>query len=364
MATNIRQLFLRTTVLLLCLYVVVKLSAMKHFRFGTHLSYDTPGMTRSCELKSAAKHNMALARFIIFQRDTGFALERAVSHYASVVDYDSIVIIDHRGEDSLTANILERFASLGAHVWRCDGRWIQKAVMWSDVTGVYAPASQFVFPVDVDELYAIKGRTDNTLRWDRAALFATLARLGNDGRAFKSELSLVVPPECSPVFVSKQGRGKRHDGDFCRVRSVRPADVNCMSKCFARGSDFHSTDHGNHRMRTHANRILFNSNGPECTADILEKLFYVDTDFVLVHVQQLNFGDWLLHSLRGASDYGYNSLPLRSKCPEMGRHYCEEFQHALFQNFSFYELRKTYRSQLCAQAEKAYLFENIALQHC
>ncbi len=49
---------------------------------------------------------------------------------------------------------LQHYATLSfADVWRCEGEWTQKHTMWSYVISEYTDLTDFIFPVDVDELF-------------------------------------------------------------------------------------------------------------------------------------------------------------------------------------------------------------------
>lgn len=99
-------------------------------------SYDSEDDGYSCVSKSPHSFNHTLARFIIFQRDLGPKLQDLVAHYTSAVPYeDSMVIIDHEGEDQTTEMNLKHYASRGAHIWRCEGSFDYKPEMWSGIVG-------------------------------------------------------------------------------------------------------------------------------------------------------------------------------------------------------------------------------------
>ena len=73
---------------------------------------------------------------------------------------ENIVIIDHQSDRSLaeshTALLLDKYNSLGFDIWACDGSSNYKEQMWSEIIHQYKEASEFVFPLDVDELIAVK----------------------------------------------------------------------------------------------------------------------------------------------------------------------------------------------------------------
>ena len=140
--------------------------------------------------------------------------------------------------------------------------------------------------------------------------------------------------------------------------------ADCTSKCFSRGQDFFAVDTGNHALKTLKTATMLASwQLNPCSQSALQKSFDTDTNLVLVHFQQLNFGEWLLHILRGASDYGFNNRPAGTSCAGNGVHYCIRFQRMLNHNFSYHALRKSYFDQVCSAGP--YLsFEDVSKAYC
>ena len=75
-------------------------------------------------------------------------------------------------------------------------------------------------------------------------------------------------------------------------------------KSFARGKDFLKTDRGNHILVTKATRGAVQN----CETENWKTYVNIAHDFIIAHVQQSSFEEWVSHTLRGASNYGYNQL--------------------------------------------------------
>lgn len=95
----------------------------------------------------------------------------------------------------------------------------------------------------------------------------------------------------------------------------------------------------------------------------LQEQYDTRTNFVLVHVQQLNFGEWISHILRGSSDYGFNHLPVGARCEGLGIHYCKRFVRMRDSNFSYSSLRGMYRQHVCINSP-AYTFDRVTRAYC
>ena len=330
-----------------------------------------PNETQSgCHLASTAHVQQSTVRIIIFQRDSGTQLLRALRHYSEVLPPSSIVIIDHLGDDSYTASVINSYAILGVHVWRCVGQFVKrKAMLWSEVIKVYSPYSDFVFPVDVDELLTVKGDAD-VLEWSSHALRAALAELSDTGKPFKMQWASSVPHDC-PISVIDNARVRIELSEFCLIRFLSKSGLDCQSKCFARGKDFIETHQGNHLILTTGYRNRSSQAGLEskgrfaCSQERLADLYEVNTRFVLAHIQQLNFGQWVSHVLRGATDYQFNKLPQGAKCHGRGAHYCRAYQQMTAVNFSYLELHKQYTKQLCPLDTSSVLhFQRVSRIEC
>jgi len=106
-------------------------SSLDHL-FSHPLQHDTVYNAENpyqCILQSSSKHQWALARIIVFQQDGGEQLKNLLTHYGQVLPYDSIVVIDHQGQDGATAALLNEYSLYGVHVWRCEGKWKHKSFM-------------------------------------------------------------------------------------------------------------------------------------------------------------------------------------------------------------------------------------------
>jgi hypothetical protein len=110
-----------------------------------------------------------------------------------------LVVIDHLGVDHTTVQILSEYGALGVHVWHCKGAAKFKSNMWSDVTRVYKDTSDFVFPIDSDELLSVMDETTppptHTFSWNQ--------------KTFDDEIESLLQYGASIV---KSKRYKRHSG--------------------------------------------------------------------------------------------------------------------------------------------------------
>jgi len=311
----------------------------------------------TCRLQSQPFHQWALARIVVFQKNGARQLQTQMTHYLHVLPADAIVVIDH-GSYPLgsTAVLLHQLAQLGVHVWSCEGAWAHKDQMWSAVTNVYTATSEFVFPVDVDELITIPEQHDviggSGLLWDISNFYRVLSNLPDNAKAYKMEHAEPVPADCtySPQ-VDDVG-----SSSVCQLTHVarRPADRwSCTDKTFARGRDFLETDTGNHVLLTEHVRKKLPHGKPAyyaqygCSKEGLAA-YYDTADLVLLHLQKTAFSDWLVHGLRGASSRGF-TVPGHN-CSEtsgQSRHYCGVWKTMLAAQLRPDELRRVYREGNC-----------------
>ena len=323
--------------------------------------------TEHCVLRSNHTRRDALVRIVVFQKDGGMQLENLLIHYLQAVRYDEIVIVDQQGVDPMTTAIAQQYVNKGVHLWRCNGSMKEKGEQWSEVIAVYKNDSQYIFPVDVDELLAIRtnyepgesfGPALSNLDWNRKALEKELSNLpASEGKPNKTLDAKPIPLDCHvhgvPVLLEEEEKQvghlqsqqqlTQHAGPLCKIkgmyRNSRKAKSGCFEKIFFRAKDFQFTDIGNHHG--HVKYTDCKKMGVEAT--------YVLTNFVLVHFQVTSFSDWLLHALRLAADKGFNRLE-RYKCPPghtQPYHSCPMFQDFTAMNFSIYEMREMYRSRKC-----------------
>jgi len=326
--------------------------------------------TWSCSLKYDSQHQHSLARFVIFQRDLGHKLQDLIAHYHSAVPFDSLVIIDHNGSDKVTASLLHEYSKLGAHIWRCMGSFDQKAVMWSRVAKYYANSSDFIFPLDGDEYMTILQQSNAgepfSLRWTSQVLQSELSHLEDNGLSFKTIRSNPFPIDCElkgdkiPITTSSnhyQHNVVSRSSSQCRLKyTVSDIGHYCYNKVFYRGHDFTGVTHGNHNPP--------NQVGPACRQKYkfnkdLEDSFpikssdgmYNLSNFTVIHMQSIEFSDFILHRLRGASDRDFNKISKtkKSACNPNGfsGHYCDGWLELLDVSFDFYKMKDIYKNTKC-----------------
>jgi hypothetical protein len=345
----------------------------------------------------------SLATIVLFQSNGGHQLKNFMAYYAQVIPLRDIVIIDHtnpphpsdnqqqiESSDPYTQSLLEKYHDLGADIWHCNGDFEHKNEMWSWVTHRYAQNSDFVFPLDIDEYIAIlKGDDDGKgekkkigeqqLFWNQKDLKHALEKLEHTGKPFKMELGSVYPVDCDEWYSDdaskalKKGITKgRHveamdpslfsasasflrfeGGPMQKVKFVArrgTKKVHCMDKVFMRGNEFNFTDTGNHYGQTHMHtkeqlrQKCLDTNMTTYQLDQDQK-----NDLFLMHFQFTNFQEWLMHSLRGASDRGFNRFSWLKKCREKmtSREYCVGWKSLLRTKFDPREMKKLYERQVC-----------------
>jgi hypothetical protein len=142
--------------------------------------------------------------------------------------------------------------------------------------------------------------------------------------------------------------------------STLPLPFSCMHKNFCRGPDFVQTDLGNHFLATNWTVSKVPTLGFSdynvwslCGKDGVYQWFE-PSSLVLLHLQRLEFADWFLHYLRGASMHGYTkfnaSTPV-SACPNNARHYCEQWIEFERYDFNVDALRPVYQVRFCPSAD-------------
>ena len=158
-----------------------------------------------CMLKTKPLLSLSLARIILFQSNGAHQLKNFMAYYSRVLPMDSIVIIDHQSTDDGTSSLLKKYAGLGAHVWRCEGKFDYKDQMWSGVINRYAKQSEFVFPLDIDEYIAVlkpgpdpeRDRGEQVLHWNHGDFSNALHELEDSGKPFKMEKGNAYPVDCN-----------------------------------------------------------------------------------------------------------------------------------------------------------------------
>jgi hypothetical protein len=298
---------------------------------------------------NSATHQWALARMVVFQKNGGKQLVTWVTHYLHVLPPDALVLIDHASTDPWTLSLLHEYAMLGMHVWYCPSGSYEygREVMWSTIAIVYKQDSAFIFPLDVDELVTVNDNADSIaldktkdataagtkssdaklqrrLVWDTHSFYHALDHLGTTGKPFKMEQADVVPGDCHlPLHdgpnVDPEKSSPPPKRPFpslvCSVThaptSTQPIPFSCMHKNFCRGPDFVQTDLGNHFLVTNwtvstVPDLKFSGYNivHQCEQDGVYQ-WYEPSSLVLLHLQRLEFADWFLHYLRGASMHGY-----------------------------------------------------------
>jgi hypothetical protein len=136
-----------------------------------------------------------------------------------------------------------------------------------------------------------------------------------------------------------------------------------MNKCFCRRPDFVQADLGNHYLVTNwtASTVpTLDFSGYNvlslCGKDGVNQWFEVRTILLgAVAFATLEFADWFLHYLRGASMHGYTrfnaSTPV-SACPDLARHYCEQWIEFERYDFNVDALRPIYQKLFCSGDDK------------
>lgn len=316
-----------------------------------------------------------LARFVIFQRDLGLRLRHQVSHYRSILPYDSLVIINHVGTDQNTLKDLKYYADKGAHVWNCTGDFHFKGDMWTAVTKEYQNVSDFLFPLDGDEYLTIFQKDANghpSLSWTYEDLEKELwhmNRIGEMGKPFKMLKSLPFPSDCDlsihlknnnieaiATHLSTMERASS-SSPFCEIQyTSSDIDQYCYNKCAYRGDDFIGVDSGNHGLDQFVSPCRKEYGFSKITDDAwpidpsAKNNTFNLSNLTLVHLQLTKFSDYLEHGLRGTSDYGINKYGFQSfDCDDLskGDAYCKKWNHFLNVSLDYYKLKTLYQKEAC-----------------
>ena len=331
-----------------------------------------------CMLKTKPLLSLSLARIILFQSNGAHQLKNFMAYYSRVLPMDSIVIIDHQSTDDGTSSLLKKYAGLGAHVWRCEGKFDYKDQMWSGVINRYAKQSEFVFPLDIDEYIAVlkpgpdpeRDRGEQVLHWNHGDFSNALHELEDSGKPFKMEKGNAYPVDCNNRdrewlgALAEEAEDKRLSTSlqyevgpmqmisFVGRRSSKR--VECTDKVFMRGKDFHSTDTGNHYGQTHtrsmgkARHQCLHTNATTYAPDADQM-----SDLFMIHMQFTNFEEWLIHAFRGAADRGFNRFSGLKSCRKgmRSRGYCQGWEELMTTKFDPREMRKLYRKKACSTFE-------------
>jgi hypothetical protein len=339
-----------------------------------------------CSLHTNATHKWSKARMVLFQRNGGKQLATWVKHYSHVLPPDALVLIDHESTDPWTKSLLQKYASLGSHVWHCKGSYENgRATMWSSIARVYQHDSDYIFPLDVDELVTINDNsysmseteTDTTtiitsdtkrqrrLVWDAHSFYHALDRLSTAGKPFKMEQVDVVPGDCHlPSSYIRHDQDQLFPSPVCAlthaVRKTEPIPYGCMDKNFCRGPDFVQTDMGNHFLVTNrtATKVPdLQSRGynifERCQQDGIYQ-WYEPSPLVVLHMQRLEFTDWFLHFVRGASMHHYTThdkLNQTACSTALAPHYCYQWLEFMHHGFNIDAIRPKFQYRYCPRAD-------------
>jgi hypothetical protein len=301
-----------------------------------------------CTLQSKPSFQHTFARIFIYQKNGGTQLLTALSHYMHALPPDSIVVIDNDSFEP-SSNFLKKFVGQGVHLWKCSGDKLAKGSIWSAVIDVYKNHSDYVFPVDVDELITVRG-FDEKLYWNTSMLNNALVELNKNhsGKPYKLLFTDSIPTDC---FDSSENL---HLSDLCKLKyAPRQTYPTCMNKCFSRGQDFYSTDLGNHHMVTsgtialaphlnHTGFFIYNL----CTGEGVDN-WYGISRLVVIHVQKFVFKDWVIHTLRGASASGFTTKDIDCSQVKLSFHYCYEWNKMVQLGFSVDRLLEVYWNRFC-----------------
>jgi len=327
----------------------------KHYIDDVKRQKHSEKMKDTCKKVSPHPFKKSLARFIVFQRDTGHKLHHLISHYTNVVPYDDIVVIDHKGNDTFTSKALDDYIEKGMHVWRCEGEFYQKDTMWSYVIRQYAAVSKFVFPLDSDEYMTILGKDE--LHWSYESFRKELMSLPNIDKPFKTIRSNPIPLDCPYTQDESEEIETYSKAPLCRLKYTE-SDIGhyCYNKCFHRGTYFRSVDKGNHHPNAtigSACKTTYKQGSSREGTDTIpaDNELYHLTNFTLLHMQSLEFSDFVLHILRGATSAGFNKA---TKCSKTIRshHYC--YGLADFRNVDFdtHKMKELYEKKRCQYDKK------------
>mmetsp|Transcript_18437 Transcript_18437/g.20662 ORF Transcript_18437/g.20662 Transcript_18437/m.20662 type:complete len:472 (-) Transcript_18437:195-1610(-) len=344
-----------------------------------------------------------LATLVVFQSNGANQLQNFMAHHTRVVGTEYVVIVDHQSERTLadleTAALLEKYNLLGSDIWQCDGSFNYKGKMWSEVIHQYTHSSEFVFPLDVDELITVKVKKgiqaagtwdqyeDEILSWNANDFSNSLDALPDSEKPFKFEQGDVLPADCGDPYDKWQYYvGQKLHGVAINKTSVYPTTTisqyvegplqkvkyagrsmhkkaRCIGKAFMRGKDFNQTDKGNHIGATHKYSFRDVEDGclkKNITTHIPGKGEKTETvglpgkgqtsGLFLLHLNALNFEEFLMHALRGASDMNFNKFPNPNpECKDIQTsvHYCQLWNRVMATEFNPRKMKAWYREKIC-----------------
>jgi len=315
---------------------------------------------------------------------------------------ENIVIIDHQSDRRLAESysniLLETYNELGSDVWQCDGSFHYKKEMWTAIIHEYTKSTGFVFPLDVDEFLTVKVKKDplnlrvndtkedkyeetEQLSWNAKDFTNALNKLPDSEKPFKMEAGLALPTDCGDIMwdandyslnagaIHIDNTANETDVDSLResgrlkfVGRRRTRQSMCHDKSFFRAKDFYKTDTGNHQGETHRYKGTWEKNCKKVAVPtyIPRKGWRNETnnqhdpdqssDLYLLHLQQVNFGEWLIHALRGAAGRSFNRFTDLVDCTKTVEsvHYCTGWKKLYDAGFDPNEMKKTYRRDVCS----------------
>mmetsp|Transcript_5540 Transcript_5540/g.6803 ORF Transcript_5540/g.6803 Transcript_5540/m.6803 type:complete len:457 (-) Transcript_5540:742-2112(-) len=320
--------------------------------------------TEGCKRVSPHNADEAPLRIFIYQKKGGQQLVSNLIHYLQAMTYDEIVILtNEEGDNILSDPFYEDIVSKGIHMWQCSGTLLMKGNRWSEVMNQYQKLTDFLLPIDVDELLSISSPDlkNRTLTWDRPTLLSTLDSLpSSGGKPYKTLDAKPVPIDCD-----KDSDGPTLDFDrkymsrHCMVPGITRGKKGCFAKNIFEGKTFTTVDNGNHhgpKEKTPEFRSI-------CEKGNFDQV-YIQTTFVLVHYQVVDFGDWLTHLLKRAVDYQYEMNCDEPNPNWPSHHVCNLYAQGKAVNFSISEMKKTYKGMLCANKALHYDTSHINALSC
>jgi len=344
-----------------------------------------------------------LATLVLFQSNGANQLQNFMAHHTRVVGTEYVVIVDHQSERTLadpeTAALLEKYNLLGSDIWQCDGSFDYKGNMFSEVIHQYTDSSEFVFPLDVDEFITVKIKKktqgastwdqyeDEILSWNANDFSNSLKSLPDSESPFKFEQGDVLPADCGDpydrwqYYVGQTLHGVPFDntsvyptttisqypeGPLQKVKYAGrdpTKKARCIGKAFMRGKDFNLTDKGNHIGATHKysfkdvrdgclyKNITTHAPGKGAKTETVKLPGKGQTSgLFLLHLNALNFEEFLMHALRGASDMNLNKFPNPNpECKDIQTsvHYCQLWNRVMATEFNPRKMKAWYRETLC-----------------
>lgn len=200
--------------------------------------------------KERRKVSHSLARIFIFHEDSGYQLGAFLKYYSHVISLRHIVIIEHKQtrvnkDNKIDVGIIQKVGNeqskplSGVDTWQCYGDAKYKGDMWSHVIHYYAPYTDFVFPINLNDYISIqkckkkRGNVTKSLTWNRLEFVNALGILEKEtGRPFKMQHIKVGSLDEANTKIS------------CEKKSL-VEKVLCSGKAFMKGKDFQGTDADN-----------------------------------------------------------------------------------------------------------------------